>query len=164
MTPELSADAAKPSGAVRETAANLLLGRALQMLNGACGIVAYRDVEGRWQSDRFVLPGQIDRLGDLAPVLEALVEWTHATERPVLVPDLGSSRWSRHLLRGAAPPDGAIAATPVAQSGIIWGALAVYRSRPVADRMELLGQLAVVATEPLSALGAQRPEGISQSA
>jgi len=146
---------------VRETAANLVLGRALQTLDGACGTVAYRDVDGRWNTDRFVLPGRPDSLDQLAPVFTALVEWTLYTERPLLVSNLEQSRWSRHLLSGADPPGGAIVASPVAQGGTIWGAVAVYRTEPVADSMEVLRQLAEVATEPLSALNADRPEGIA---
>jgi GAF domain-containing protein len=146
---------------VREMAANLLLGRALQMLDAAGGIVVFWDADGGWNRDSFALPGRPDRLEGLAPVLEALLEWTLHTEKPVLIEDLTRSRWSRHLLRGADPPSGAVAATPMAQRGAIWGAIAIYRAAPVVDAMELLGQLAELATEPLSSLGSGRPEGIT---
>jgi len=43
----------------------------------------------------------------------------------------------------------------------IWGAVAVYRAEPVGAGMDVLGQLAELATEPLSSLGSRRPEGIS---
>lgn len=145
---------------VRETAANLLLGRALQALDGAGGLVVFRDVEGRWNRDTFSLPGKPGRLADVAPILEALVQWALHTERPVLIEDLPRSSWSRHLLHGAQPPDGSAAATPLAQHGAIWGAMGVYRPRLTVNRMEVLRALAEVATEPLSALGAGRPEGI----
>ncbi|HXM52330.1 MAG TPA: GAF domain-containing protein [Candidatus Binatus sp.] len=145
---------------VREMAANLLLGRALQMLEAAGGMVVFWDAEGRWNRDSFALPGRPDRLEELAPVLEALLEWTLYTEKPVVIHDLRESRWSRHLLHGADPPAGAVAATPLAQRGAIWGAVAVYRGEPVAAGMDLLGQLAELATEPLSSLGSGRPEGV----
>jgi len=146
---------------VREMAANLLLGRALQMLEAAGGMVVFWDAEGRWNKDSFALPGRPDRLEELAPVLEALLEWTLYTEKPVVIHDLRQSRWSRHLLHGAEPPAGAVAATPMAQRGAIWGAVAVYRAEPVDAAMDLLGQLADLATEPLSSLGSARPEGVS---
>jgi len=146
---------------VREMAANLLLGRALQMLEAAGGMVVFWDADGRWNRDSFALPGQPDRLEELAPVLEALLEWTLYSEKPVVIHDLRQSRWSRHLLHGAAPPAGAAAATPLAQRGAIWGAVAVYRPETVAAGMDLLGPLAELATEPLSSLGSGRPEGIS---
>lgn len=146
---------------VREMAANLLLGRALQTLDAAGGMVVFWDAEGRWNKDSFGLPGRPDRLEELTPVLEAVLEWTLYTEKPVLIDDLPRSRWSRHLLRGADPPVGAVAATPMAQRGAIWGAVAVYRADPVDAAIDLLGQLAELATEPLSSLGAGRPEGIS---
>ena len=146
---------------VREMAANLLLGRALQMLEAAGGMVVFWDAEGRWNKDSFALPGRPDRLEELAPVLEALLEWTLYTEKPVVIHDLAHSRWSRHLLHGAEPPAGAVAATPIAQRGAIWGAVAVYRAEPVDTAMDLLAQLAELATEPLSSLGSTRPEGIS---
>jgi hypothetical protein len=146
---------------VREMAANLLLGRALQALDGAGGMVVFWDTEGRWQKDSFALPGRPDRLEELAPVLEALLEWTLYTETPVAIDDLRRSRWSRHLLNGADPKDGAVVATPMAQRGAIWGAVAVYRADPVVASRDLLGQLAELATEPLSSLGSSRPEGIS---
>ena len=44
--------------------------------------------------------------------------------------------------------------------GAIWGAMGVYRPRLTVNRMEVLRALAEVATEPLSALGAGRPEGV----
>jgi hypothetical protein len=146
---------------VREMAANLLLSRALQTLDGACGTVVYWDVEGRWNSDSFALPGRPDRLHELQPVVEAMLEWTLYTEKPVAVDDLARSPWSKHLLHGMPPPPGALVATPLAQRGAIWGAMAIYRESPVADAMELLRQLAEVATEPLSSLGTGRPEGVS---
>ena len=145
---------------VREMAANLLLGRALQTLEAAGGMVVFWDAEGRWNKDSFGLPGRPDRLDELGPVLEAVLEWTLYTEKPVLIDDLRRSRWSRHLLHGADPPVGAVAATPMAQRGAIWGAVAVYRAEPVDAAIDLLGQLAELATEPLSSLGAGRPEGI----
>jgi len=144
----------------REMAANLLLGRALQVLDGACGLVTYRDPDGRWNQDSFVLPGRPDRLAELGPLLEALVEWTLYAEVPVVVEDLRRSRWSRYLLREVAPPFGSIVATPLAQRGTIWGAAAVYRAASAGESRELLRQLAELATEPLSSLGAGRPEGI----
>jgi GAF domain-containing protein len=98
---------------------------------------------------------------ELAPVLEAVLEWTLYSERPVVISDLCRSRWSQYLLHGTDPPAGAIAATPMAQRGAIWGAIAVYRPQPVHDGLPLLGQLAELATEPLSTLGAARPEGVS---
>ena len=131
------------------------------MLEAAGGMVVFWDAEGRWNKDSFVLPGRPDRLEELAPVLEALLEWTLYTEKPVVIHDLGHSRWSRHLLHGAEPPAGAVAATPIAQRGAIWGAVAVYRAEPVDTAMDLLAQLAELATEPLSSLGSTRPEGIS---
>ena len=145
---------------VREMAANLLLGRALQVLDAAGGMVAYWDAEGRWNKDSFSLPGRPDPLDQLAPVLEALLEWTLYTEKPVAIHDLRQSRWSRHLLHGDDPPGGAVAATPMAQRGAIWGAVAVYRAEAVIDEITLLGQLAELATEPLSSLAAGR-EGVS---
>ncbi len=146
-----------PSGSVREAAANLLLGRALQVLDGACGMVVYRDAEGRWQWDRLTLPERPDRLDQLSPVAEALLEWTLHAERPAVVDDLRRSPWSRYLLGGAEPPAGSMAATPIAQWGTIWGALAIYRVAPPAEPMEVLRRLAELATEPLSALGSLRP-------
>ena len=146
---------------VREMAANLLLGRALQTLDAAGGMVVFQDAEGRWNHDRFTLPGRPDRLDAVGPVLEALLEWTLYTEKPVGIGDLSKSRWSRHLLHDADPPPGAVAATPLAQHGSIWGAVAVYLAAPVNDAIALLGQLAELATEPLSSLGASRPEGVS---
>lgn len=145
---------------VREMAANLVLSRALTILAGACGMVVYRDAESRWNTDGFGLPGQPDRLDELTPVFEALLEWSLYTEKPVVVGDLERSPWSRHLLQGSNPPGGSIAATPIAQHGVIWGAIAVYRTEAVTDSMEVMRQLAEVATEPLSALGSGRPEGI----
>jgi GAF domain-containing protein len=153
-------DAVVQTTHVREMAANLLLGRALQTLDAAGGMVVFWDAEGRWNKDSFGLPGRPDRLEELTPVLEAVLEWTLYTEKPVLIDDLSRSRWSRHLLHGADPPVGAVAATPMAQRGAIWGAVAVYRAEPVAAAIDLLGQLAELATEPLSSLGAGRPEGI----
>jgi GAF domain-containing protein len=94
-------------------------------------------------------------------VLEALLEWTLYTELPVVVDDLLGSRWSRYLLHDRTPPSGSIAATPLAQRGVIWGAVAVYRPAATAEARELLRQLAELATEPLSSLGVGRPEGIT---
>jgi len=160
-------------------AANVLLGRALHVLDAAGGMVVFWDADGRWNRDSFTLPGRPDRIEALAPVLEALLEWTLYTEKPVAIDeeallewtlytekpvaidDLGRSRWSRHLLHGADPPAGAVAATPMAQRGAIWGAIAVYRPATAVDSMDLLGQLAELATEPLSSLGSARPEGVS---
>lgn len=157
---------ARPDGGVqtthvREMAANVLLGRALHVLDAAGGMVVFWDADGRWNRDSFTLPGRPDRIEALAPVLEALLEWTLYTEKPVAIDDLGRSRWSRHLLHGADPPAGAVAATPMAQRGAIWGAIAVYRPATAVDSMDLLGQLAELATEPLSSLGSARPEGVS---
>lgn len=154
-------EVATPTSHVREMAANLLLGRALQVLDAAGGMVVFRDVDGRWNQDRFTLPGRPDRLDVLTPVLEAVLEWTLDTEKPAVIEDLSRSRWSRHLLHGADPPVGAVAATPLAQRGAIWGGVAVYFDAPVVDAIELLGQLTELATEPLSSLGSGRPEGIS---
>jgi GAF domain-containing protein len=145
---------------VREMAANLVLSRALTILEGACGMVVYRDADNRWNTDRFRLPGQPDRLEELSPVFEALLEWSLYTEKPVVVGDLTRSPWSRHLLQGTDPPGGSIAATPIAQRGVIWGAIAVYRVEAVSESIEVMRRLAEVATEPLSALGSGRPEGI----
>lgn len=158
--PTRSAPSVTPTTHVREMAANLVLGRALQALDAACGMVVYWDAEGRWNADSFALPGRPDRLQELAPVLEALVEWTLYSEVPVAVQDLGKSRWSRYLLHDADPPSGSIAATPLAQRGTIWGAAAVYRADVTVNAMELLRQLAELATEPLSSLGFGRPEGV----
>ena len=146
---------------VREMAANLLLGRALQALDAAGGLVVFWDAEGRWQKDAFTLAGRPDRLEELAPGLEALLEWTLYTEKPAAIDDLQRSRWARHLLHGAEPPTGAIAATPMAQRGTIWGAVAVYRADPVVGSIDLLGELAELATEPLSSIGSSRPEGVT---
>ena|SRR5438045_4069356 len=106
-------DVAVQTSHVREMAANLLLGRALQVLDAAGGMVVFWDAEGRWNKDSFSLPGRPDRLEQLAPVLEALLEWTLYTEKPVAIDDLRRSRWSRHLLHGDDPPAGAAAATPM---------------------------------------------------
>ncbi len=156
----VESDAVVQTTHVREMAANLLLGRALQMLDAAGGMVVFWEADGRWSKDSFALPGRPDRLEELAPVLEALLEWTIYTEKPVVIDDLRRSRWSKHLLHGADPPAGAVAATPMAQHGVIWGAVAVYRAEPVGAAIDLLGQLAELATEPLSSLGSGRPEGI----
>ena len=161
LAPAREPDPIVQTSHVREMAANLLLGRALQMLEAAVGMVVFWDAEGRWNKDSFALPGRPNHLEELAPVLEALLERTLYTEKPVVIHDLGHSRWSRHLLHGAEPPAGAVAATPMAQRGAIWGAVAVYRPEPVDAAMDLLGQLAELATEPLSSLGSARPEGIS---
>src|SRR5207248_8192303 len=85
-------------------AANLLLGRALHALDAAGGMVVFWDADGRWNKDSRTLPGRPDRLEQLAPVLEALLEWTLYTEKPVAIHDLRRSRWSRHLLHGDDPP------------------------------------------------------------
>ena len=143
---------------VRETVANLVLARALRSL---CGMVTFRDVEGRWNRDSFAMPGQPDRLHPLQRVFTALLEWSLHLERPVLMPDLHQSAFARHLLEGTPPPEGALVATPLAQQGAIWGAVAIYRPEPVADRMEALRELAAVATEPLTALQAGRHEGVT---
>jgi len=150
-----------PTTHVREMAANLLLGRALQALDAAGGLVVFWDAEGRWQKDAFTLPGRPDRLEELASVLEALLEWTLYTEKPAAIDNLQRSRWARHLLHGAEPPRGAVAATPMAQRGTIWGAVAVYRTEPGVGSIDLLGELAELATEPLSSIAASRPEGIA---
>src|ERR1700694_6017563 len=129
---------------VREMAAHLLLGRALQMLEAAGGMVVFWDADGRWNRDSFALPGRPDRLEELAPVLEALLEWTLYTETPGVIHDLRESGWSRHLLHGADPPAGAAAATPMAQRGAIWGAGAGYRAEPVMAGVDLLGEVAEI--------------------
>ena len=144
---------------VREVAANLLLSRSLQMSDAAGGMVVFQDADGRWNKDSFALPGRPNRIEELAPVLEALLEWTLYSEKPVAIANLARSRWSQHLLNGARP-EGALAATPMAQRGAIWGAVAVYWAAPVDDAITLLGELAELATEPLSSLGAGRPEGV----
>jgi GAF domain-containing protein len=149
-----------PTSHVREMAANLMLGRVLNLLEAACGLVVFLDAEGRWNQDSMVLPGRSNRVSELAPVLEALIEWTLYSELPVVVDNLTLSRWSRYLLSDKVPPSGSIAATPLAQRGTIWGAVAVYRPRPVSKGRQLLQQLAELATEPLSSLGAGRPEGV----
>jgi len=153
-------DTAVQTSHVREMVANLLLGRALYALDGAGGLVVFWDAQGRWQRDSFALPGRPDHLAELTPVLEALLEWTLYTEKPVAIDDLRHSRWSRHLLRGQDPPRGAIVASPMAQRGAIWGAVAIYRGDPVVASMDLLSRLAELATEPISSLGSGRPEGI----
>jgi len=158
---QIRPDGGTPTTHVREMAANLLLGRALQALDAAGGMVVFWDAEGRWNQDSFTLPGRPDRLQELGPLLEAVLEWTLYTEKPVAIEDLERSRWSRHLLHGADPPAGAVAATPMAQRGVIWGAMAVYRAVTAGDSIDLLGQLAELATEPLSSLGSGRPEGIN---
>jgi len=48
----------------------------------------------------------------------------------------------------------------MAQRGTIWGAVAVYRAEPRLGSIDLLGELAELATEPLSSIAASRPEGI----
>ena len=143
-------------------AANLLLGRALQLLDATGGMVVFEDAEGRWQTDHFTLRGRPEQLDAVRPVLEAILEWTLYGEKPVAIADLRRSRWSQHLVGASDPPPaGAIVATPMAQRGAIWGAIAVYRADPVDGVMPLLGQLAELATEPLSSLGAARPEGVT---
>src|SRR5438876_11993517 len=97
-------DVAVQTSHVREMAANLLLGRALQMLEAAGGMVVFWDAEGRWNKDSFALPGRPDRLEELAPVLEALLEWTLYTEKPVVIHHLLQNRMSHHLLHVAEPP------------------------------------------------------------
>lgn len=145
---------------VREMAANLVLGRALQVLDAAGGVVRYLDTEGRWNEDRFLLPGRADRFEDLVPVLQTVLDWSLYGERPVAIANLNESRWCQHLLGPKAPPHCAMAATPMAQRGAIWGAIAIYFPQPVAELLPLLGQLAELATEPLSSLGSARPEGV----
>ena len=145
---------------VREMAANLVLGRALQLLEGAGGMALFKDQDGSWNRDSFVLPGRPDLVEPLAPLLRALLDWTLYSEKPVAIKDLRQSRWSQYLLGERQPPAVAVAATPLAQRGAIWGAIAVYRDGSVDDVMPFLGQLAELATEPLSSLGAGRPEGI----
>ncbi|HET9848146.1 MAG TPA: GAF domain-containing protein [Candidatus Dormibacteraeota bacterium] len=156
-----SSDVAVQTLHVREVAANLLLSRSLQMSDAAGGMVVFQDAGGRWNKDSFALPGRPNRIQELAPLLEALLEWTLYSEKPVAIANLGISRWSQHLLHGTTPPEGAVAATPLAQRGSIWGAVAVYWSAPVQDAIRLLGELAELATEPLSSLGPGRPEGVA---
>ena len=146
---------------VREMAANLLLGRALQLLEAAGGMVVFQDADGRWQSDHFALQGPFEELDGMRPLFEAVLEWTLYTEKPLAVADLRHSRWSQHLVPDRELPGGAIASTPLAQRGAIWGAIVVFRDRAVEDALPLLGQLAELATEPLSSLGAGRPEGVA---
>jgi GAF domain-containing protein len=141
-------------------AANLVLGRALQVLGAAGGVVTFKAAAGQWQRDRFALPGRPDLLDRLSPLLDALLDWTLYTEKPVAIADLRGSRWSQYLLRDAEPPAAGVAATPLAQRGAIWGAIAVYREAAHDSVLPLLGQLAEIATEPLSSLGAARPEGV----
>jgi hypothetical protein len=141
-------------------AANLVLGRALQVLEAAGGMVVFQDADGRWNKDSFSLAGKPAVVDQVAPVLEAVLEWTLYTEKPLAIGDLAGSRWARHLMKDSSLPRGAIAATPLAQRGAIWGGIALYRRNPVPDLMPFLGQLAELATEPLSSLGAARPEGI----
>ena len=160
LAPARSTDSAVQTLHVREVAANLLLSRSLQMSDAAGGMVVFQDAEGRWNKDSFALPGRPNRLEELTPILEALLEWTLYSEKPVAIANLSGSRWSQHLLHGATPPPGAVAATPMAQRGTIWGAVAVYWAMPVEDAITLLGELAELATEPLSSLGSGRPEGI----
>ena len=160
LAPGRSTDSAVQTLHVREVAANLLLSRSLQMSDAAGGMVVFQDADGRWNKDSFALPGRPNRIEELAPILEALLEWTLYSERPVAIANLAPSRWSQHLLHGATPPEGALAATPMAQRGAIWGAVAVYWAAPVDDAITLLGELAELATEPLSSLGSGRPEGI----
>src|SRR5256886_9698607 len=123
-------DVAVQTSHVREMAANLLLGRALQVLDAAGGMVVFWDADGRWNKDSFTLPGRPDRLEQLAPVLEALLEWTLYTEKPVAIDDLSRSRWSRHLLHGDDPPAGAAPAPPRAPRGASCGATAPYTPEP----------------------------------
>ena len=141
-------------------AANLLLSRALHALDAAGGVVRFKDVDGRWNRDQLVLPQRPDRLAELAPLLDALVEWALHSEQPAVIGDLARSRWSRHLLHGTNPATGSAAAVPLAQRGAIWGALAVYLPLETQDSMELRRKLADLATEPLSSLGSGRHEGI----
>ena len=94
LAPARQPDPIAQTSHVREMAANLLLGRALQMLEAAVGMVVFWDAEGRWNKDSFALPGRPDRLEELAPLLEALLEWTLYTEKPVVIHDLPQSRWS----------------------------------------------------------------------
>lgn len=142
-------------------AANLVLGRALQTLDASGGVARFQASDGGWNQDRFALPGRPDQLELLSPVLAAMLTWVLHTEKPLAIGDLRRSRWSRHLLSGVEPPAAAVVATPLAQRGAIWGAIAVYReSAAEEDIMPLLGELAELATEPLSSLEASRPEGI----
>src|ERR1700730_1437277 len=127
-----------PTSHVREMAANLLLGRALQTLDAAGGMVVFWDADGRWNKDSFALPGRPDRLEELGPVREALLEWTLYTEKPVVIDDLPKSRWSNYLLHGAEPPTGSAVATPMAQRGAVWGAVAVYRAAQIDAPMDTL--------------------------
>lgn len=145
---------------VREMAANLVLGRALRVLDAAGGMVIFQDAEGRWNSDSFSLGVRSEILDSVAPVLRAVLDWTRRSERPAVIADLTTSPWARHLLSGSEPPPGAIATTPLAQRGAIWGAIALYRRAPVSDVMPFLGLLAELATEPLSSLGSSRYEGV----
>ena len=161
VAPGRSSEGAVQTLHVREVAANLLLSRSLQMSDAAGGMVVFQDADGRWNKDSFALPGRPNRIQELAPLLEALLEWTLYSEKPVAIANLENSRWSQHLLHEATPPEGAVAATPLAQRGLIWGAVAVYWAAPVKDAISLLGELAELATEPLSSLGPGRPEGIA---
>src|SRR5256885_8856168 len=100
FAPARESDPIVQTSHVREMAANLLLGRALHALDAAGGMVVFWDADGRWNKDSFTLPGRPDRLEQLAPGLEALLEWTLYTEKPGAIHDLRPSRWSRHLLPG----------------------------------------------------------------
>src|SRR5438105_14375838 len=118
-------------------AANVLLGRALHVLDAAGGMVVFWDADGRWNRDSFTLPGRPDRIEALAPVLEALLEWALYTEKRVARDDLGRSRCSRQLLHGAAPPRDAVAATPSAQRRALSGASAVKRRATAGEQVAL---------------------------
>jgi len=108
LAPAREPDPTAQTSHVREMAANLLLGRALQMLEAAGGMVVFWDAEGRWNKDSFALPGRPDHLEELAPVLEALLEWTLYTEKPVVIHDLGPPTRRRAAgRRGGGDADGA---------------------------------------------------------
>src|SRR2546428_13336399 len=98
-------------------AANLLLGRALQVLDAAGGMVVFWDADGRWNKDSFTLPGRPDRLEQRAPGLGALLGWTRYTEQPGGTGGPSPGRGSRPLLPGRDPPAGATAGPPMSQPG-----------------------------------------------
>ena len=53
---------------------------------------------------------------------------------------------------------------PLTLTAVCWSVyrlFAVYRADPVRGSIDLLGELAELATEPLSSIGSSRPEGIA---
>src|SRR5438552_17840078 len=78
LAPARETDPIIQTSHVREMAANLLLGRALQMLEAAGGMVVFWDAEGRWNKDSFAPPGGRTRPKRLQPGPERLPRgpWT----------------------------------------------------------------------------------------